>query len=547
MNFTVATRTLSGGPWLSATPKSGAATNGVNTPTITVSINQAGLGPGIYYGLVRIDSAAAANTPRLVTVVLRVLPADADPGPDIEPSELVFTAVQGATSPGSKNLLIYNVSGTPQTYVSSIVASDPNDLFNFVPDNATLSLTAPTKLVMQPITTGLAPGVYEAELTLQFSDGYIQRAVIRTIVTPAPPGSSNTPFEGRDTTACTPTQLVPVVTTLGQAFGIPATWPVSVEAEVHDDCGNTLENGSVKVSFSNGDVPLSLQVLPGGFWHTTWLSGQAAGPVTLTLTATDPARNLTGTREVTGGLGDPSGAPILGAAVSAASNSASTPLAPLSIISLYGQDLADSSYMLAPALPLGTTLAGASVVMAGNLLPLIFAANGQINAVVSTGINTNTNHQILVQRDNTISIPISVDVAPAEPAIFGYPLPGDPPTQGAVVNAITGVVTHPGTPATAGDILAIYCTGLGAVDQNLADGAGAPSSPLANTATLPIVTIGGKDAKVAFSGLAPTYVGLYQIDATVPPGVTPGNQVPIVISIAGQTSPTSPPVTIAVK
>ncbi len=79
--------------------------------------------------------------------------------------------------------------------------------------------------------------------------------------------------------------------------------------------------------------------------------------------------------------------------------------------------------------PLGTTLADATVLMAGNTLPLFFGSNGQINGVVSAGINTNTSQQIVLQRDNTLSIPISVDVGPAEPAVFGYPAPGDPPNR----------------------------------------------------------------------------------------------------------------------
>ncbi len=58
------------------------------------------------------------------------------------------------------------------------------------------------------------------------------------------------------------------------------------------------------------------------------------------------------------------------------------------------------------------------------------------------------------------------------------------------------------------------------------------------------MTIGGATRGVSFSGLAPGFVGLYQIDAIVPAGITPGNQVPVVVSIAGETSP---PVTIAVK
>jgi uncharacterized protein (TIGR03437 family) len=148
-----------------------------------------------------------------------------------------------------------------------------------------------------------------------------------------------------------------------------------------------------------------------------------------------------------------------------------------------------------------------------------------------------------VQRGNTLSVPISVDVGPAEPAVFGYPLPGDPPNQGAIVNAVTYAVAQPGTPVAAGDTVAIFCTGLGAVDQPVPDGAGAPSPP-ANTLVIPAVTIGGTAAHVTFSGLSPGLVSLYQIDAVVPSGITPGNQVPVVVSVAGQAGPA---VTIAVR
>jgi uncharacterized protein (TIGR03437 family) len=58
------------------------------------------------------------------------------------------------------------------------------------------------------------------------------------------------------------------------------------------------------------------------------------------------------------------------------------------------------------------------------------------------------------------------------------------------------------------------------------------------------MTIGGLPAVVSFAGLAPGFAGLYQINATVPVGVTTGNNVPVVIQVAGQTSP---PATMAVQ
>ncbi|MBI2816146.1 MAG: hypothetical protein HYX72_04315 [Acidobacteria bacterium] len=57
-------------------------------------------------------------------------------------------------------------------------------------------------------------------------------------------------------------------------------------------------------------------------------------------------------------------------------------------------------------------------------------------------------------------------------------------------------------------------------------------------------TIGGQAARVLFSGMAPGFVGLWQVNAEVPQSVTPGPAVPLVISAGGNTSNT---VTIAVQ
>ncbi|MBZ5606452.1 MAG: hypothetical protein LAO79_29530, partial [Acidobacteriia bacterium] len=57
--------------------------------------------------------------------------------------------------------------------------------------------------------------------------------------------------------------------------------------------------------------------------------------------------------------------------------------------------------------------------------------------------------------------------------------------------------------------------------------------PLAS-ATAPVtVTIGNQTTPAIFAGLTPGEVGLYQINETIPAGVTPGDQVPVVISAGG--------------
>jgi len=547
MNFTVSTNTLSGGGWLSATPVAGSAPANGAPPSISVAVNQAGLAPGFYYGQVRIDAPGAANTPHLTTVALHVLAAGSDPGPLIVPSEIVIKAVAGAPPPGATEVLLYNVSATAQSYISSVVSSTPGNTFDVLPQSGTLSVSAPTSMVVQPLTSNLAPGVYNAEMTFQFSDGNVDRVGIRTIITPAPApastGSNIDAIDPRTSAGCTPSQLVPVITVLGQSFSVPAAWPIALDTTITDDCGNVLNNGNVTASFSNGDPPLSLQSSgPTGLWSSTWVSGNTSGPVTVTVTAANPSGALKGTRMVTGGLGSAAPAPVVAAAVNSASFVQNTPLAPGSFISLGGTNLSNGSAGAA-VIPLGTTLAGASVFMANYMLPMDFASTGLINAVSPEEINVNTSHQIVVMRGNTLSVPIPVDIGPADPGIFICATTGDS-TLGCIVNVANYALAQPAAPVSAGNTLAIFCTGLGAVDQTVADGAGAPSSPPANTLLSPTVTIGGVPAPLIFSGLTPGAVGLYQINVTVPAGVTPGSQVPVIVTIGGQISPA---LTIAVQ
>ena len=73
-------------------------------------------------------------------------------------------------------------------------------------------------------------------------------------------------------------------------------------------------------------------------------------------------------------------------------------------------------------------------------------------------------------------------------------------------------------------MVSIYCTGLGAVSPVVAAGAAGPASPLSTTPVNPTVTIGVLQAPVSFSGLAPTFAGLYQVNVQVPTGLSSGTQ-----------------------
>ena len=88
-------------------------------------------------------------------------------------------------------------------------------------------------------------------------------------------------------------------------------------------------------------------------------------------------------------------------------------------------------------------------------------------------------------------------------------------------------------PIRRNEVAIAFTTGLGAVAPLLLDGNAAPTTPLSVTVTQPTVTVGSAGAEVLYSGLAPGFVGLYQINFLVPWGAPLGLQVPVTISAGG--------------
>ena len=99
-------------------------------------------------------------------------------------------------------------------------------------------------------------------------------------------------------------------------------------------------------------------------------------------------------------------------------------------------------------------------------------------------------------------------------------------------------------PLRVGDRILIQCAGLGAVTPPIAAGIAAPADRPVSTVAQVGVQIGGVDAAVSFAGLIVGQVGVYQVQATVPAGVSPGDAVPVVLGVEGQSSPA---VTVVVR
>jgi uncharacterized protein (TIGR03437 family) len=161
-------------------------------------------------------------------------------------------------------------------------------------------------------------------------------------------------------------------------------------------------------------------------------------------------------------------------------------------------------------LPLPDQLNGSQVLLGNQPMPILYTSPGQLNVQVPYGVPVNTQYQLTVQHGNTYSVPQQLVVASAEPGIFTVNQQGS--GQGSITHA-DGSLAQPGAPASIGETVVIYCTGLGPVTPPVVEGAPPPSSPLSTAVNPVTVTIGGLPATVSFAGLTPGDPGLYQINA----------------------------------
>jgi uncharacterized protein (TIGR03437 family) len=226
-------------------------------------------------------------------------------------------------------------------------------------------------------------------------------------------------------------------------------------------------------------------------------------------------------------------APSLQAVTNGASFAAGT-VAPGEIATLFGGNLtASTGVQLVSSVPLPKKFLNVSVMINGSAAPLFAVDNvngqQQINFQVPWEPVAGSAASIVVENNGTSSAPLRVPVSAAQPGIFSYSAAGQ--SFGAILHA-NFQLADVGHPAKASETVLIYCTGLGAVSSPPADGAAGNGQTTEASAS---VTIGGVDAPVSFSGLAPGFVGLYQVNAEVPAGLASGNQ-PVVLSIGANSS-----------
>jgi uncharacterized protein (TIGR03437 family) len=300
---------------------------------------------------------------------------------------------------------------------------------------------------------------------------------------------------------------------------------------------------------------LAASGLPANAWFDinrgtfSWVPATSQiGSHTVHFTATDAAQ-ATSSADVIINVG--SDTPVVLGVINTASNVDDGGCSPGSLVTLFGGSYTHAHGQTANVSPLPTTLSGVRVKANGNYLPVLYVSEFQLNVQcpqLAAGIPLT----LLVEDSNGSSAPLSSTMQYATPGIFT--LDGSGTGQGAIVTANTATLAMPhvdslpSQPAKAGDFISIYATGLGPVSPNVPIGQPTPLNASILLTPKADVLINGLATDVQFAGMAPGYVGVYQVNAKIPPKTAPGNavSVQIVVHLPDGSGALSNVVTIAV-
>jgi uncharacterized protein (TIGR03437 family) len=223
------------------------------------------------------------------------------------------------------------------------------------------------------------------------------------------------------------------------------------------------------------------------------------------------------------------------------------PVPPGALVSLFGLGFSTESEQ-ATRTPLPRVMAGRKVEITPGLeAPLLYVSPMQINMQVP--VNTPTGSQgVAVRRVDTNELLAGgvLSVSEAGPGFFTA-------NQNGVGQILAlnqdNTQNGPSNPAARGSVVSLFGTGQGPVNPAVASGEPAPGSPPAVTVATPTsdgvtcltvqpsvcVAIGSTFGDVLFSGLAPNFVGLWQINVRIPEGALTGD-VPIRAIVRGVSS-----------
>ena len=219
------------------------------------------------------------------------------------------------------------------------------------------------------------------------------------------------------------------------------------------------------------------------------------------------------------------------------------PFAAGTLVSLLGASLTDES--AAPSSEddgLPTKLAGVRVLVNGSAIPLSAASPSEVRAQLPYSVSTGAASVYLrVERtDGTVAItnPISMRVVPAAPGLFAFA--GGEPRSGMVLHSSgpdgKGPPVTESDPAKPGEIVTVWATGLGSIENDLDSqlSAGTPFGGNQAAVAIPVsASIDGRAAEVVSALLPKGAIGIYEVRIHLPSDLRSARKTPLFISQAG--------------
>jgi uncharacterized protein (TIGR03437 family) len=437
------------------------------------------------------------------------------------PATISFGALNTATLPMTQQIQLTNIGNASLGLTVSITRRTPES-------NAHTSIDLPNVTIAPGQTSNIhlmlsgnipTPGVYEGFVNIQGAANPVNIPYLYVVGDGVVKNLLSLAGNGDDGTVGQQTAGGYVILQAIDQFGVPVpNLPVTFTVTSGGGQLTPIANKT-----DNYGIAAAAQVL--GRAVGTNLYSVSAGGLTVNFQAT--------------GLAQPA---ITPAGIVTAANYSAQPPAPGSYISIFGSFLSDGSAAYStPYLPVSLNRVSVSFDNPNVSVPghIAFVSPGQINVQIPWELQGQPSVQVKVSNGDTSSSVYTMPLGSYSPELFQIAVAGQ--NVAAALDENNNIVT-PANPAARGHVVQLFANGFGPVTNQPSSGDGAPLGPLAETTTVPVVTIGGVPAQVLFHGMSPGNAVLYQINAIVPDvfhdDPNSGSQ-RITVAIGGVTSPVS--------
>ncbi len=454
---------------------------------VSIAFQTAALAAGAYTGIVTLSDPNAVDSPQTITVTAQV-------GGDVPPNLTFYLAPGGATS-------------TTFTTNGPIVAKVSNAPW----------LTTST-------SANAANGSYVTTITATAGSSMAATDYSGTITVG---GSSFAPDNKQISVALNvTTQPIAQASASSLSFDIAQGSQAQTDPVGVTDAGKgTLTISSVTATAANNGTWLSAATVNGGI--TVKADPTGLSPDVYTGTVTIVSNGVNGNVAIPVELTVVAqGAPVAaaGGVVNNGTFASGEPLAQGDIAAVFGNQFTFDASQSAASLPLQTTLDNVQVLVNGKAAPVYYVSSGQINFEIPIDAATGAGTVQVVRKGQAGNL-IYVDINAQVPRFIVYD--GNYAIMTTPAGALTGI---PSNPVKIGDTIVIYALGLGPTSPLVPSGTASPSSSLAVVPGTTKVCFGVETpffqapcATPLFVGLTPNFVGLYQVNVTIPSGIASGN------------------------